>query len=716
MTSLSEHQLLVFFLQLVVLVGVARGLGGLLRRAGQPAVVGELAAGLLLGPSVLGRVAPGLFGFLFPFDDPVQTGLLLAVSWIGVALLLVATGFETDLELLRRLGRSSALVAAGSIVVPLVVAFGFATLLPASFVGPEATRTTFAMFIAVSLSISALAVMAKILGDLELLRRNVGQVSLAAAMANDLTGWILLGTVAGIVHEGGFDPLGVAATVAAIAVFLAAMLTLGQRLSDTALRRVRQGSGGVPAGLTVTIGIAMAAGVVTQLIGVEAVLGAFVAGIVLGRSRYQSDEVRTALESMTAAFFAPVFFATAGLRVDLGLLARDGAAWWALAAIALAVGAKTAGAFAGGRLGGLPARENLAVAVGLNARGTLEIVVATVALSLGVFTPVSYTVVIVLAMTTSMTTPPVLRRVLSRMEAGPEEAARLEREAVLDASVIANTRTALLPTRGGANSLLAARLLDASLQADTTVAICTVGADGDGAMNSGDDAAREAAARFADRATERITAVAPDAAAAICAEAALGYGLVAVGMNEGFSGGHTISTTLRGLLSACPVPLLLVKAGRDLDPDADGLPFRRIMVPATGTKVGQAAQEVAYTLAERLDAGVDVVHVVSRPDRLPEPAMVGAAGDTVVGMLAEAQTLASKFGRDVNPLTRNGPSVGMELAITAHETGADLLVLGAKVRSYSGQPFLGHGIEYLLEHAEQTVVVVVFPAQLADGE
>lgn len=142
MTPLTEHQLLIFWLQLALLVGAARGLGGLMRRMGQPAVVGELAAGLLLGPSVLGQLAPGAFAFLFP-ADPVSTGLLLGVAWLGVALLLIVTGFETDLEL-RHLGRSSALVATGSLVAPLVASLLFALTLPASFLGERADQVTFA--------------------------------------------------------------------------------------------------------------------------------------------------------------------------------------------------------------------------------------------------------------------------------------------------------------------------------------------------------------------------------------------------------------------------------------------------------------------------------------------------------------------------------------------------------------------------------------------
>ena len=718
MDPLTEHQLLIFWLQLLVLVATARGLGGLMRRVGQPAVVGELAAGLLIGPSVLGRVAPDVFAFLFP-ADPVNSGLLLAVAWIGVALLLVVTGFETDLKLLARLGRSSFTVSVGSLMVPLIFGFALGHVLPSTFYGERGTTITFAAFIAVALSISALPVVAKILMDMNLMRRNIGQVIVAAGMANDLIGWILLGTLAGVVTSGTVELGKLATTVGAMALFIVLTLTVGQRLVDAALRRARQGPTQSVSGFTVAVLAMLAAGALTQALHVEAVLGAFVAGIVLGRSRYQTREVTHTIEVATHAFFAPVFFATAGLFVDLGLLADPTTALWAAAVVAVGAASKLIGSFVGARAGGMPSMEGLAVGVGLNARGAIEIVIATVGLSLGVLNARSYTVVVVLAMSTSMMAPPLLRAVLRRVRAGGEETARLEREAVMDSSVIASTRTALLPTRGGSNSVLAARLLEVSLQPDTAVTILTVhGENEDDAAERADIAAREASDHFSDRKTERLDVLSDDAGRAIASEAKLGYGLVAIGMTEGYAGGHTISPVLSRLLSECTVPILLVKGGKDLDPRTGALSFRRIMVPAIGTKVGQAAQEIAYTLAERVGADVDVVHVVSRPDRLPEPVLVPRRNrdESVTGILEEARSLASKFGRTVNALTRNGPSVGMELAITAEETGADLLVLGAKVRSYSGQPFLGHGIEYLLEHTQQTVMVVVFPARLAEAE
>jgi Kef-type K+ transport system membrane component KefB len=718
-TTLTEHQLLIFWLQLLVLVGVARGLGGLMRRVGQPAVVGELAAGLVVGPSLLGRVLPDVHAYLFP-PDPVQDGLLLAVSWIGVVLLLVVTGFETDLKLLSRLGRTSVAVSTFSLVVPLLLGFGLGSALPEVFLGAADQRLPFALFMAVALSISSLPVVAKILMDMGLMRRDIGQVIVAGGMANDLVGWVLLGVLAGVVTSGGFAVVGLLVTVGSIAAFLVLALTVGQRLTDSALRRARQSPVGLVSPLTVAIVLALLFSAITQALGVEAVLGAFVAGIVLGRSRYRQREIEESLEVVVNSWLAPVFFATAGLSVDLGLLADPVTLLWAVIVVAVAAVSKFIGAFIGARIGRMTPMEGLAVAIGLNARGAVEIVIATIGLGLGILNQASFTIIVVMAVATSLMAPPLLRRVLSRMVAGPDEAARLEREAMLEASVIAGTERALLPTRGGVNSTLAARLLDMAMQPDTAITVHTVHADdGEASTAQSRQVAADVERWLAGRDVERIDRVAEDPAATITAEAALGYGVLAVGMSEGFTGGHAISRVLADVLMGSPIPILLVKHGRHVDAEAETLGFARVLVPSIGTRAGLAAEEIAYTLAASTDAAVEVVHVVNRLDGgggRTGVAVVAPPSRVVDGLLARSRTLAAKFGRDASVQIRTGTVVGPELAIAADEAGADLIVLGARLRAYAGQPFLGHGVEWLLEHSSQTVVVVVLPLEEGAAE
>lgn len=193
-------------------------------------------------------------------------------------------------------------------------------------------------------------------------------------------------------------------------------------------------------------------------------------------------------------------------------------------------------------------------------------------------------------------------------------------------------------------------------------------------------------------------------------EARLGYDLVALGLNEDFHGTHELSPRLQALLVNSPAPILLVRRGIGLAGDAEfrDLRFRRVLVPITGTILGRAAEEIGYTIASRLEADVDLVHVISRPDRDPE-----AAEPSALGQLDRARSLAERFGRGASPLLRVGATAYEEILAAADDRGADLIVLGAQVRAHDDRPFLGHGTEFVLEHARQTVVVAVFPPSRA---
>ncbi|NCW49546.1 MAG: cation:proton antiporter, partial [Actinobacteria bacterium] len=304
--------MLVFLVQLAVLLALARLLGQACKRLGQPAVVGELAAGVLVGPSVLGRISPDAFDWLFPADS-VQSGMLFTVGWLGVMLLLVTTGFETDLTLIGRLGRAVLWVTVGSLVIPFAFGVGGGALIPDTFLTVGEDRVIFALFLATALTISSLPVIATILADLRLLRRNFGQLTIAAGMANDVVGWILLGLIAGLVSTGQFEVGDFLTTLGGLVVFLVIAVALGQRIVDRALLAMRRTSVGTAGWLTMAIVISVGLGAITQALGVEAVLGAFVAGILLGRSRYTRHDVEEQIETVTSSLLAPVFFATAGL-------------------------------------------------------------------------------------------------------------------------------------------------------------------------------------------------------------------------------------------------------------------------------------------------------------------------------------------------------------------------------------------------------------------
>ena len=711
----GEHEVLVFFVQILVLLLVARALGGLMRRIGQPAVIGELGAGLLLGPSILGALFPSAFAWLFPADE-VQSAMLFTVGWLGVTFLLIATGFETDLGLIRSLGRAAVFVAAGSLLVPFAMGIGTGLLMPDTFAGDTASTVVFALFIGTSLSISSLPVIAKVLSDLGLMRRNFGQVTLAAGMANDLVGWIALGVIAGLAQSGGVSMSHLAGMFLGVVAFLALAFTLGQRAVDGLLRVLRVRSSGMTGVLSAVMVTALAAGVFTQALGVEAVLGAFVAGIVLGRSRFEQPEVRHHLDTLTNGIFAPIFFATAGLRVDLGVVARPEVAIWAVVVLAVASLSKFVGAIAGAGLAGLPRREGAALGVGLNARGALEIVIATVGLGLGVLNDAGYAVVVLMAMATSMMAPPMLRAIVSNWQGTPEEQQRLEQEERLSANVVVRPSRLLVPSRGGANSVAAARFAHLVWPEDVPATVLSV-SDQDAPV----EPPEHVLAVFGDRDVEHARARMDDVGEALAREALLGYGAMVVGADR--TGPDTVLTPLvdRVLLSV-PIPLVVVRSARNDEPP-DGR-FRRVLVPVTGTRFSRAAIEVGLGAAQRLNAEAILVHVITTAPT-PALAMAGVPGrrvgassattgapgspDVADSFLARAARTADEMGVFARRIVREGASPGDEIVKAARELRADLVVVGANVRSAEGRPFLGHNVERVLDDAEMTVAVVAIP-------
>jgi Kef-type K+ transport system membrane component KefB len=710
--SPDEQMMLVFWADLVVLAVTARLLGALMRRFGQPSVVGELCAGLLLGPSLLGKALPGVEHWLFP-GTVAQSGLILVVATVGIVMMLIFTGFETDLALIRSLGRAVALVAGFAVLLPLGLGLATGEMLPDSFVADHG-RGLFVLFIGAALAISSLPVIAKILSEMRLTRRNFGQVILAAGMANDVVGWLLLGALAGAARSGGFRPGHLALTVAAMLAVLVGMLTVGQRAVDGVLRWARARDGSGAAAFTVTLLIGFAVGALTQWIGVEAVLGAFVAGIALGRSKYQDERVERHLELATMTVFAPVFFATAGLRVDLGALASWSMIGWTLLVIGVASIGKFAGAFIGGKLAGFAGKESLALGVGLNARGALEVVIATVGLQLGVLNTRSYTAVVVMAIVTSVAAPPMLRAVGRRWAGTEEEQRRLELEETHATNVLIEPARLLVPATPSDCSLIAAKILDLAWPATGDASVLAIGAD-----------RRHAAEEVAEVFTRRDVTVehvgGEDPVESVMAHIQLGFDVVGIGAWQGRGEGPLLSPLSEAILSRSKVPVIVAWDGADGRAEAiHG--FRRVLVPVVSTVASRAAQEVAFSLAAHSDVGVVIAHIdVERS--APVPAAVGSApgeggqdsrrGETrtrlAEGVVYEAADLARRLGVQPETVVRKGRSRAESICALARELNVDLVLLGSELQPVAGETFLGDLVERLIVAVDCSVAVVAMP-------
>ncbi|MGC7402416.1 cation:proton antiporter [Pandoraea pneumonica] len=486
----AGHGTAIFFTQLLLLVLVGRLLGEVMQRLRQPAVMGQLLAGVLLGPSVFGALLPAWQHAIFP-DNEAQKKMLDAVSELGVLLLLLSTGLETDLGLVRRMKRMAIFASAGGMIIPFACGFALGWHLPDNLLPHPEARLVTSLFIGTALSISSVKVVAMVIREVDYLRRNIGQIILAAAILDDTTGWIIIAAIAGLGASGSVDLGHLSFSLGGTLLFIVLCFTVGKRAVAVAIRwtndRFTSEMPVLSAILVITFVLALA----TDKLGVHTALGAFMAGVMIGQSPILTEQIEAQLRGLIVALFAPVFFGVAGLSVDLTILFD----WRMLGLVAglilIASIGKFSGCFLGGRLGGMSSAEALALATGMNARGSTEIIVASIGLSLGVLSKDLFTMVVIMALITTLIMPPVLRRALVRIPLSAEEKARLEKEAAEEKDFLPNVERILAAVDGSANGRFAARIagLTAGVRGTLTTVLAPAPAKRDGGKS---DASAEA--------------------------------------------------------------------------------------------------------------------------------------------------------------------------------------------------------------------------------
>ena len=725
---LGHHELLLVLVQLSLLLLVARGLGELMRRINLPPVVGELLAGVLLGPSLFGLLLPDLQAHIFPKSQE-QSNLLSVISWLGVLFLLIVTGLETDLKLILRKGKTALLISLGGIIIPFVTGFGLGWLLPDSFLADPEKRLVFSLFIATAMSISAVPVIAKVLMDLNLIRRDIGQVTLAAGMTDDTIGWILLSVVSGLATSGKFDFGTIFHSVSAAVLFLVIAFTIGRTIVDQILRWVDDYVGGVSASISVVLILSLSAAALTHALGLEAALGAFVLGILAGQSRRFSNEAGHMLEVFTAAFLAPIFFASAGLKVNLLTLLVPQTLLFGLIVLVVACVGKFTGAYIGSRVGGLSHWEGLAMGSGMNARGAMEIVVATIGLSLGVLNPQMYSIIVMVAIVTSLMAPPLLRWCLSKVVMSEEEARRLEQEEQDSRSFIKQIQRVLIPTSGGPNIQLAAQLVG-HMAHQNSIEVTSLYALSDKqpqnkarrtATQVKDTAAEQALASVAeemqlpvDTILQTKTESGRSKAEVILNEANKGYNLIVLGASEQIRPQKALFNLLVDrVVQEAPCATMVVKShllqtkGEICKIAQQKL--TKILVPTVGTEYSKNAVEMASTIAAQTGALVMIVNVINLPQVqyiLYDQRSLAPVKEIAHELLEQQAEMGRNLGADVKTYILQGTSPEKEILKFAQTQEVDLIILGSSIRMVTGRVFFGHRVDAILSKAHCPVAVI----------
>lgn len=406
---MTSHNITVMFLSLGVLLCVARVLGELAQRFQQPAVLGELLAGVLLGPTVLGSMAPGLSAFLFPLQG-VNAIALDTIAALAIVMFLLVAGMEVDLSTVWKQGKVGCKVGITSIVIPFFIAFVAALVTPESLGRHgDADPVIFALFLAIAISISALPIIAKTLMDMGLYRSDLGMVVISAAIFNDLVGWIVFAVVLGLIGDPSGSGNAIMLTIVLTLAFAGGMLTAGRWVIHKVLPFVQAYTRWPGGELSFALILGLLGAAFTEWIGIHAIFGAFIAGVAIGDSSHLRERSRVIIDKFVSFIFAPVFFASIGLKVnfvthfDLPLV---------LTVLLTACVCKLAGGAMGARWGGMLPRETWAVGFAMVSVGAMGIIVGMIALDAGIIHSRLFVALIVMAIVTSMLSGPSMRFIL----------------------------------------------------------------------------------------------------------------------------------------------------------------------------------------------------------------------------------------------------------------------------------------------------------------
>ncbi len=705
-----HHDILSFLVRVVILLVTARLLGELARRLGYPVVVGEILAGVLLGPSLLSGLFPAVAHWVLP-QNPVQGYLLELFGLLGALLLLIITGLEIDLPLIRRHARTALGIAAGGLILPFSSGIALATLLPDDLVGDPSQRVVFVLFIATAMSITAIPVLAKVLIDLKLMRRDIGQTIMAVGMVDDTVAWIMLSIVLGLAGGAALTFFGVLGAVGKIALFMVLSFTAGRWLIAKALDLVQDRMTLPDRLLSLVVVTALTWGAVAQAIGIEAVLGAFVVGVLFGTMRRLPEQVIERLHSVTMAVFAPVFFGVAGLKVNLPSLFSPRLLFITLMVILVACFGKILGPYLVGRWQGLGHWRSLAFGAALNARGAVEIIIATIGLAAGILTQDMYSIIVVMAVATSIMAPIMLRGIIPHLEPDAVEEARLRRESLAAQSRIAHLRRVLLPMRlrldieaaGGADHRLERLLLERLGGVPAT--LMTVTRPGD--RSKGMAFLQRVAEGFEQRQLTKRVVESLQPIEAIVDEAEKDYDLIVLGATERNGGSRDVifSPLVDYVVRMAEMPTVIVK-GRER---AGAWPPKRVLVPSNGSWSSRQAAELAFLVAGREGEQVVLLQVLERG--IDSHRFDG--GEVHARQLANArnsletlQQLGRSVGTEADILIEEADAPERAILEVAARLGVDLIVLGTDVRTGTDRLFLGPRVERILEEAPCPVLVM----------
>ncbi len=729
MHGAAAHSEALFLFQIVLLVVVGRLFGELMVRIGQPSIMGQIIGGILLGPSVLGYFAPGVEAAIFPQLD-AQKSMTEAVAQLGILFLLLLAGMETDLGLAMRLRRSAASISLAGIVIPFTCGFILGEMMPQHLVPNPDQRIVTSLFMGTALAISSVKIVATVVREMDFLRRNIGQLIVASAIIDDTIGWVVIAFTFSLAKSGTVDLASIGTSVFGTLVFMVVSFTIGRRLVFEIIRVTNDNFKSDLPVLSAIIAIMGAMAMMTDMIGVHTVLGAFVAGILVGESPILTRQIDTQLRGLTTALFMPVFFGLTGLKTDIGVLFERDALLLTLGLIVVASIGKFGGAFVGARLSGLTRAEALALGSGMNARGSTEVIIATIGLSVGVLNEQLFSAIVAMALVTTMAMPSMLRWALRRLPLREEEETRLLKEDFEAASFLNRFERPLLAVDLSSGGDLAGRLAASfALARGTPLTVVNV-QEGDEKTPSPQaaeaDAGQETRERTEAFATRlRESAAKPKAGDDEATKAESihittrhrdgaevtdvlkeseekGHDLLFVGVDPVSSESGGFSRRVSRLVSAFAgtVAIVISREGRTPVGDND----LRILIPISDTERSIRAVEFGCALARPAGAAVSVIYILE-PNEAQQRPRFGREESGHAAAFERIDEISSQTGVKITKTLQEGNSAEVAVLRHARRGRYNLLVVGVSRRTGERLSY-GRIADTLLDTADRSIVFV----------
>jgi Kef-type K+ transport system membrane component KefB/nucleotide-binding universal stress UspA family protein len=681
-----------------------------------------MLVGLVLGPSLLGALWPDFQHALFPAAKE-QKAMLDGIAQFGILMLLLLTGMETDLKLVKQTGRASAYASLAGIVLPFACGVALGQSLPDSMLPDPGKRLITSLFLGTALAIASVKIVATVIREMNFMRRTVGQVILASAIIDDTVGWMITAVIFSLALQGHVDVWSVARSVLGTLIFMGLSLTIGRRIVFTIIRWVNDTFVSDFAVITAILAIMCLMAITTDLIGVHTVLGAFVAGILVGESPILTRHIDEQLRGLIIAFFMPVFFGTAGLSADLTILKDPALLLLTAGLVVIASLGKFGGAFAGGKLGGLTMRESFALGTGMNARGSTEVIVATIGLSMGALSENLFTMIVAMAIITTMAMPPTLRWALARLPMRRQEKQRLEREEMEAKGFVPKLERLLLAVDESANGKFAARIAGliagGSGMPTTVMHIKTDKKTGKAAAEVAKERAAEAGEtvkEFASKAghaahdekqqkpeekSERkldVTTMVEKGPKpeAVAEEAKKGYDLLIIGLDKTVARKNEFHDDITKLAAGFEGPLAVVDA-RDEHRDEPLASKLSILVPVNGTDVSRRAAEVAIVLARASKTALTVLYVT--------PGGKKSARQYEEAILKDIVELGETYAMELRTAVRSDMAPDEAIIKETMRRKHNLVVMGVGRRP-GEKLFFGDTAAALLEKSERSLLFV----------